>query len=92
MAALVGLIGREPVVVFDDSTLREAADAMVAADIGRLPVVARKADRTVVGIVTRSDLLAAHRRRLAHARVAEPTIALKHLVLRTGGRKNRAAN
>jgi H+/Cl- antiporter ClcA len=89
---LRSLIAREPVVVFDDSTLREAADAMVHADVGRLPVVTRKAGRTVVGIVTRSDLLAAHKRRLAHARLAEPTIVLKHLVLRSAGRKVRAAD
>jgi CBS domain-containing protein len=76
------LIRRDPVVVYDDSTLREAADAMVHAGVGRLPVVSRRAERTVVGIVTRSDLLGAHARRLAHARIAEPTIVLKPFVLR----------
>ena len=85
---LRSVIRRTPVVVYDDSTLREAADAMVHADVGRLPVVSRRAERTLVGIVTRSDLLAAHKRRLAHGRVAEPTIGWRHLVLR----RNRRAN
>jgi H+/Cl- antiporter ClcA/CBS domain-containing protein len=62
---LVGtLVRRPPVFVHDDSTLREAADLMVDHDIGRLPVTARSAPRTVVGMITRSDLLRAHRRRL----------------------------
>jgi chloride channel protein, CIC family len=57
------LIGRRPSYVYDDLTLRDAADHMVRHDVGRLPVVSRES-RRVVGIVTRSDLLRAHRRRL----------------------------
>ena len=37
---------------------------MVRENVGRLPVVSRTAPRTILGIVTRSDLLAAHHRRL----------------------------
>jgi predicted transcriptional regulator len=40
---------------------------MVASGIGRVIVVAKGAPRTAVGILTRSDLLAAHAHRL-HAR------------------------
>lgn len=58
------LIAQPPRVVYDDCTLREAADHMVNHDIGRLPVVQRSAPGKVVGMVTRSDLLGAHRRRL----------------------------
>ncbi|MCY1082335.1 chloride channel protein [Archangium lansingense] len=65
------LIRKPPAVVFDDSTLREAADHMVREDVGRLPVVKREAPWTVVGILTRSDLLAAHRRRLEEAHQSE---------------------
>jgi CBS domain-containing protein len=57
------LIKRPASFVYADSTLRQAADQMVRHDIGRLPVVDRDT-RRVVGIVTRSDLLKAHRRRL----------------------------
>ena len=58
------LITRPPVLVYADSTLRAAADHMVRHDIGRLPVVRRGERGHVVGFVTRSDLLGAHRRRL----------------------------
>jgi CIC family chloride channel protein len=63
--ACVGeLITRPPLVAFEDDTLREAADLMVREDVGRLPVVTRNDPRKVVGILTRSDLLASHGKRL----------------------------
>lgn len=58
------IIKRAPVVVFEDSTLRDAADQMVLAHVGRLPVVKRGATRQLEGIISRSDLLAAHKPRL----------------------------
>jgi H+/Cl- antiporter ClcA/CBS domain-containing protein len=58
------LVRRAPAVIFEDSSLREAADVMVLEDIGRLPVVAREAPDRITGIISRSDLLRAHRRRL----------------------------
>jgi H+/Cl- antiporter ClcA/CBS domain-containing protein len=58
------LIGREPVVVYPESSLREAADRMAAARVGRLVVVTRDDPRTAIGILTRSDLLRAHERKL----------------------------
>ncbi|HEX8155474.1 MAG TPA: CBS domain-containing protein, partial [Thermoanaerobaculia bacterium] len=59
------LLRRPPAVIFADNSLREAADQMVRENVGRLPVVSRDAPRTIVGIITRSDLLRAHERRLA---------------------------
>lgn len=70
------LVTRSPVVTYPDSTLREAADVMAHEGIGRLPVVARDAPLKVIGMLTRSDLLAAHRRRLAEARDARRVIRL----------------
>lgn len=71
VAATAGsLVHRAPVVVFADSTLRDAADHMVLEQVGRLPVVERRAPRIVVGMLSRSDVLAAHRPRLAAARHA----------------------
>jgi CBS domain-containing protein len=58
------LITRPPVVIYDTNTAREAADHMVREQVGRLPVVTRAAPRRVIGLVTRSDLLTAHARRL----------------------------
>jgi CBS-domain-containing membrane protein len=48
----------------DRTSLREAADHMVQQKIGRLPVVTRADPRRPVGILTRSDLLEAHERRI----------------------------
>ena len=69
---LAEVLTRPPAAVFEDSTLREAADHMVREDVGRLPVVARDAPDTLVGFITRGDLLAAHRRRLAATHEADP--------------------
>ncbi|HEX6643321.1 MAG TPA: chloride channel protein [Gemmatimonadales bacterium] len=62
------IVTRPPVIAFEDNTLREAADHMVLSHVGRLPVIARDDPGRLVGIVTRSDLLAAHAPRLRAAR------------------------
>jgi chloride channel protein, CIC family len=64
------LVRRPPVVVFDDNTLRDAADQMVIEKVGRLPVVKRGDPRRVIGIISRSDLLSAHAPRLGAERDA----------------------
>jgi CBS domain-containing protein len=63
------LVTRAPVVIFGDSSLREAADQMVRENVGRLPVVSREDPRRVIGFLTRSDLLRAHERRLAETTI-----------------------
>jgi H+/Cl- antiporter ClcA/CBS domain-containing protein len=73
------LLRRPPIVCYDDSTLREAADHMVNHDIGRLPVVARNEPSKLVGIITRSDLLKAHRRRLSDSTELTTTIEMPFL-------------
>jgi H+/Cl- antiporter ClcA/CBS domain-containing protein len=62
--AVAQTIRRAPVVVYEDSTLRDAADQMVAEGVGRLPVVEREEPHLLVGIISRSDLLSAHAPRL----------------------------
>jgi CIC family chloride channel protein len=66
------LIKRTPTCVYDDSTLREAADHMVHHDVGRLPVLSRTS-RKLLGIITRSDVLAAHKGRLAELKKGKRT-------------------
>jgi CIC family chloride channel protein len=61
------LIAGAAIVCFEDSTLREAADLMVRERVGRLPIVARTAPRKLLGILSRSDILGAHARRLDEA-------------------------
>jgi CBS domain-containing protein len=71
------LIRRPPKVVYDDNTLRDAADHMVNHDIGRLPVMARAEPSKLVGIITRADVLRAHRRRLDETQRPQRSIDLK---------------
>ena len=76
------LLHRTAAIVFEDSTLREAADHMVREGVGRLPVVSRDEPRKVTGILTRSDLLAAHRKRLDEVDLAEQHLDLRALARR----------
>ena len=76
------LVRKPPVVVFEESSLREAADLMLHHDVGRLPVVARAEPRKVVGFLTRSDLIRAHRERHRLASAPERTIRPQELLLR----------
>lgn len=67
------LIQRPVAVIYPDQTLRDAADHMARERVGRLPVVTRAAPHRLIGIVTRSDLVNAHARRLDEAmRQEEP--------------------
>jgi H+/Cl- antiporter ClcA/CBS domain-containing protein len=78
---LAQLLTRSPIVAYDDETLREVADRMVVEAVGRLPVITRSEPRKLVGIVTRSDLLTAQRRRIEAARQKT-----RHLSIRPGAR------
>ena len=62
------LLTRESVVIHEGATVRAAADRMILEGVGRLVVVAApENERRVVAIITRSDLLGAHERRLDEA-------------------------
>jgi len=65
---LRALIRRPPSAIFPDMSLRDAADHMVREDVGRLPVVDRDDPRRLIGIITRSDLLKVHAKRLDEER------------------------
>lgn len=70
------LIHRPPVAVWETSSLREVADLMVRHRVGRVPVISSDGRRTLRGILSRSDVLAAHEPRLEARKPAEPTIRL----------------
>jgi CBS domain-containing protein len=73
------LLRRAPIAIFEDNSLREALDSMVGQSIGRLPVVSRAAPQRVIGILTRSDLLAAHAHRLIENDPMEPRLKIPFL-------------
>jgi CBS domain-containing protein len=76
-ARLRDLIHRRPVVAYETSSLREVADLMVHERVGRVPVIEADGSRRLVGILSRSDLLAAHERRLDATRRAEAGFRLR---------------
>jgi CBS domain-containing protein len=68
---------RLPKYVYEDCTLRQAAEHMVRHDIGRLPVVSRTSPAKVTGMLTRSDILAAYERSLEERQLARPSIQVR---------------
>ena len=69
------LVERPAVTVRASDTLRHAADVMAHAGVGRLPVLSDGPDPVLVGMLTRSDLVGAHRPRLRAERVAARALA-----------------
>lgn len=62
--SITRLITRPPAVVYEDSSLRVASDHMVLEGVGRLPVVSRDNPGKMIGIISRSDILSMHDKRL----------------------------
>jgi H+/Cl- antiporter ClcA len=71
-APLRSVIKRPAAVVFEDSSLRDAADHMARERVGRLPVVSRDQPDRVIGMVSRSDVIAVHARRLEGENLSKP--------------------
>jgi CBS domain-containing protein len=79
-ATVGSLVRRGAVTIAEDRTLREAADLMARERIGRLPVVAtggHGSQDELVGMLTRSDILSAHDRRLRETYQKERSIRLR---------------
>ena len=69
---------RAPVrFVYEDCSVRQAADHMVNHAIGRLPVLSRERPHRLVGIVTRSDILSVFLRRVREADLQRPTLGFR---------------
>src|SRR5690606_29232749 len=73
------LVKRHVKFVYDDCTVRQAADHMVNHDIGRLPVVTRAQPHRLVGIITRSDVLSVFRSRIRERTAEEPSLRIHDL-------------
>ncbi|HEY7347490.1 MAG TPA: chloride channel protein [Ktedonobacterales bacterium] len=92
--ALDSLIGRRLVVAFPDEPLRLVANRMIAANVGRLPVVSPEHPTQLVGILTRSDLLKARLRMMNEDERRERALTLTFLLacrFRRGTRQEEAA-
>jgi H+/Cl- antiporter ClcA len=86
--ALKDLITRLPKFVYEDCTVRQAADHMVRHNIGRLPVMSHEKPPKLVGIITRSDILSAFKRGLDDSTREAPTLKVPRL--RRGAQKRTA--
>ena len=76
------LITRPPVIAFPEESLRTALERMLTTGVGRLIVVDRNAPDRVVGLLTRSDVLAAHQHRLEAGRIVRASIDVRKLATR----------
>ncbi|HEX7338860.1 MAG TPA: chloride channel protein [Rhodanobacteraceae bacterium] len=74
------MLKREPITVFETHSVRDAADHMVANGIGRLIVVDHANPHSVIGIITRGDLLRAHSQRIKEATQSSRHIRLSQAV------------
>ena len=83
------LIQRRLTFVYDDCTVRQAADHMLNHGVGRLPVVARDQPQTVVGMISRSDVLSVFRGRASELKSQAPSIRVRIPKLRSGILRNR---
>ncbi|MBX3413319.1 MAG: chloride channel protein [Pirellulales bacterium] len=84
-STVADLICRSPRFVYEDCSVRQAADHMLNHGVGRLPVVTRAAPHRLVGIVTRRDILSGYRRRLRETVHDRPTLPLFGRVPRPNG-------
>jgi chloride channel protein, CIC family len=67
---LVELLPKEPAMVGEDHTLREAADLMAETGTGMQVVVGEMRPIRMVGVLTRADVLEPLKHRLRQAHVA----------------------
>ncbi|TAN08782.1 MAG: CBS domain-containing protein [Rhodanobacteraceae bacterium] len=79
------LLTRGPIVVFEEHSLRDASDLMVAENVGRLVVVDRNNPTHMVGVLTRSDVLAANAKRIHEMRDVSRHIRIRQSLWHFGG-------
>lgn len=78
-ARVSDLVRRPPKFVYDDCTVRQAADHMVNHGIGRLPVVNCVGAPSVIGMITRSDILSCYRHRIDENQPDAPSLSFSSL-------------
>ncbi|UCD91604.1 MAG: chloride channel protein [Methanobacteriota archaeon] len=55
---------RKLILSYPDENLNEVLEKMALSGIGRLPVVSREDEKRLVGFITRSDIIKAHRKKV----------------------------
>ncbi len=80
--SLASVLRRSPKFVYEDTTVRQAADHMVNHGIGRLPVLRRGKPPIVIGMVTRSDVLSVFQRHVDDSQRQAPSIRWRRAAAR----------
>ena len=71
---------KEPlVVIFEDNTLREAADMIAYYKVSRIPVVSRADTYKVIGLISRGDIMNARRKNIEQENLYKKYIKLSSL-------------
>lgn len=70
------VLHRPPKFIYDDCTVRQAAEHLSNHAIGRLPVVSRQSPNKIVGMITRSDVLNVFVRRTQASELQRPSLRL----------------
>jgi CBS domain-containing protein len=83
------VVRRAPKFVYEDSSVRQAADHMANHDIGRLPVMTHHRPPKLLAMITRSDIVSCFRRSADDNRRAAPTITFA-IPRRRGARASEA--
>jgi CIC family chloride channel protein len=83
LARIGDLLTQPPLVVFEDHSLREAADHMVEHNVGSVIVATREAPTKLAGVLTRGDLVTAHSRRLKETRDTDRHIRIRQTIRKT---------
>jgi H+/Cl- antiporter ClcA len=73
------LILRDPVTAFPDETLRSVVNRMAEHGLTRLPVIDHQEHRTLLGMVSLTDLLGARIRNLEEERRRQKVLRLRYL-------------
>ncbi len=69
-------------VIFEDSTIREAADMMAYYKVSRLPVVSKENKFKMLGLISREDILDARRKHIEQENLYKKYISLSSIKLK----------
>ncbi|MFQ5884892.1 MAG: CBS domain-containing protein, partial [Thermoplasmata archaeon] len=74
-ATVAELETKRIIVTYPDEDLNEVLEKMALSGIGRLPVVSREDEKKLVGFITRSDIIKAHRKKVVEEGHAIPLMS-----------------
>ena len=86
------IIKKPLVVIFEDNTLREAADMIAYYKVSRIPVVSRADTYKVIGLISRGDIMNARRKNIEQENLYKKYIKLSSIRRRKNKLENENQN